>query len=98
MKPLILVKHSVPEVVKAIPAREWNLSEVGRMRAQKLAGVLISFQPEVIVSSVESKAMQTAEIVAQQLGLSFQVIQGLHEHDRSKSLYYSQDEFQVVSL
>ena len=50
--------------------------------------------PKIIISSVEPKARETAEIIARSLGLEFQVVNGLHEHDRSQSPYYSKVEFQ----
>ena len=93
-KPLILVKHSLPEVLEGVPAREWNLSEDGRARAQELAGKLKVYQPEIVVSSVEPKARETAQILSENLGLEFHVVDGLHEHDRRKSPYYSKDDFQ----
>ena len=93
-KYLILLKHSLPDVVKDIPAREWHLSEAGRVRAFELVKKLIRYQPEIIISSVEPKALETAEIIAASLELDFQVIEGLHEHDRSGSPYYSNAEFQ----
>ena len=92
-KPLILVKHSVPRIVENIPAREWKLSEEGRVRARRLAEQLISYQPEVIVSSIEPKAQETAEIIAGNYNLTVQIVEGLHEHDRSKTPYLSKDEF-----
>ncbi len=91
---LILVKHSLPKVVEGLPAREWKLSDEGRVRAQRLAKQLSCYQPEGIVSSVEPKAIETADIVANSLRLVYQVMDGLHEHDRSKTLYLSSDEFQ----
>src|ERR1044071_8712154 len=93
-KHLILVKHSLPEINENVPARAWHLSEEGRVRAHGLAGKLMAYQPEVIVSSVEPKARETASILAENLGLEFQEFEGLHEHDRSKSPYYSKNEFQ----
>ena len=93
-KHLILVKHSLPEILENVPAREWHLSEVGQARARELAEKLMRYQPEIIVSSVEPKARETAEITAENLGLDFQVVESLHEHDRSASPYYSKDEFQ----
>jgi len=93
-KHLILVKHSSPEIVEGVPAREWHLSDDGRVHARELAGKLIPYQLEVIVSSVEPKARETASILAENLGLEFHVVDGLHEHDRSRSPYYSKDEFQ----
>jgi broad specificity phosphatase PhoE len=96
MKPLILVKHSLPEVLEAIPAREWTLSEEGRNRARKLAEILLPYQPEVIASSMEPKAQETASILAENLRLPVHTVEGLQEHDRSSSLYYSTVEFQKL--
>lgn len=93
-KYLILVKHSLPQIVENVPAQEWELSEAGRLLAQKLAIRLNGYQPEVIVSSVEPKAKQTAEIIAAKHNLEFQIVDGLHEHDRSKVGYLPRDEFQ----
>ncbi|HJR81316.1 MAG TPA: histidine phosphatase family protein [Anaerolineales bacterium] len=95
-KYLILVKHSLPEVVESLPAREWRLAAEGRLRAQRLAECLRPFQPEVIVSSIEPKAKETAEIIANTYHVEFQIADGLHEHDRSKAPYLSQDKFQEI--
>lgn len=94
VKYLILVKHSLPEVKENVPSRKWILSEEGRRRTRELAGKLASYQPELIISSVEPKARETASILAENLGLEFQEVEGLHEHDRSGSPYYPKDEFQ----
>ena len=93
-KYLILVKHSLPEILEDIPAREWHLSEAGQERARELVGKLISYQPEVIASSIEPKARETAAILAENLGLEFREVEGLHEHDRSGEPYHSKDKFQ----
>jgi broad specificity phosphatase PhoE len=95
-KYLILVKHSLPEIVEGLPAREWKLSDTGRMRAKQLAERLSSFQPEDIISSVEPKARETAEIIAGRHNLEPHSAEGLHEHDRSKTTYLSKDEFHAA--
>jgi broad specificity phosphatase PhoE len=92
-KYLILVKHSLPGIVKNVPAREWRLSEEGRVRARRLAERLSHYQPEVIVTSIEPKAQETAVIIARTYNLTMEIVEGLHEHDRSKSQFLSQDEF-----
>src|SRR5262245_45754991 len=94
-KYLILVKHSLPEIVEDLPVNKWKLSMEGQVRAHRLAERLSSFQPQVIVSSNESKAKETAEIVARRHQLKPHVIDDLHEHDRSKEPYLSKDEFLV---
>jgi broad specificity phosphatase PhoE len=93
-KYLILVKHSLPEIVESLPAREWKLSEIGKERAQRLVDQLQGYQPEVIISSVEPKAIQTAEIIAEKLGLPVYVVEGLHEHERSNVPFLPKDELQ----
>jgi len=96
MKQLILIKHSLPEIVEEVPAREWELSEKGRVRAELLADRLRQYQPEVIISSTEIKARQTAEIIGVSLGITPHAIEGLHEHDRSHSPFYSREKFQAL--
>lgn len=95
-KHLILVKHSLPKIVEYGPAREWNLSEEGQIRAQQLAGKLNRYQPEVVISSIEPKARETAEIVARKYKLEPHIVDGLHEHDRSKTSYLSEDDFKTA--
>lgn len=93
---LILVKHSLPEIVRSLPAREWKLSEEGQRRAQRLAERLRPLHPEVIISSMELKARETAKIIADRLGLDYHLAHALHEHDRSKMSYLSEGEFQAA--
>ena len=94
-KYLILVKHSIPEIEEARPANTWKLSKEGQLRAQRLAEQLESFEPEVILSSNEPKAKETAEIVAGRLQLDTQVDPDLHEHDRGNERYLAHDTFQA---
>ena len=96
MRPVILVKHSLPEIVEGIPAREWTLSEYGRERARKLAEVLLPYQMEIIFSSVEPKAHETASILAEELGLILHAFDGLQEHERSTSPYYARGKFEEL--
>ncbi len=95
-KYLILVKHSLPEIVKNLPAREWKLSKEGQERAWRLAERLIEYQPDIVVSSVEPKATETAEIIATKLGLAVYTINGLYEHDRSNVPFLPNDQFQIA--
>ena len=95
-KYLILVKHSLPKIIKNMPARDWKLSVEGQIRAQRLAEQLNQYQPEVIVSSMEPKAQETAEIIARKHNLEFHIVEGLHEHDRSKTSFLAKDEFEIA--
>ncbi|HUE98373.1 MAG TPA: histidine phosphatase family protein [Anaerolineales bacterium] len=93
---LILVKHSLPEVIESLPAREWRLSEQGRVLAERLAKRLTRFKPEIVVSSSEPKARETAEIIAEINQLELHLAEELHEHDRSNVPYLSQAEFEAL--
>ena len=91
---LILVKHSLPEIEENIPAREWHLSVDGKLRAARLAERLTAYGPEVIISSVETKAKETAKVIAALHNLDVHIAENLHEHDRSNVPYLSKAEFQ----
>src|SRR5829696_1042016 len=91
---LILVKHSLPEIQQSLPAKEWKLSEEGSRRAGQLAERLIQYQPEILISSTEPKALGTAEILSEKFNLKPQIVDDLHEHDRSSAPYLSRDDFE----
>jgi broad specificity phosphatase PhoE len=79
---LILVRHSQPEIVPDLPASQWRLSQVGRQRCKRLAEKLAVYAPDVIVTSLEPKAVETGQIVARLLDRPFETAADLHEHDR----------------
>ena len=82
MSRLTLLKHSLPQIETVVPAREWQLSSEGRVRAVTLAQRLSQHDPDVVVTSPEPKATQTGEIVASSLEVPLHAVDGLHEHDR----------------
>ena len=94
MRRLVLVKHSMPEIEPDRPASTWRLGEIGRQRSELLASSLSSFNPQVIWSSTEPKAVETAEIVAGAFGVPVQIANGLEEHHRDGVPFYpTRDEF-----
>ena len=95
MNKLILVKHSLPEILPEIPASEWHLSAEGRLRCQVLADELSGHGPDLIFSSQEPKAEETAQIIAQQLVKPLFIVPRLHEHERKAVLFTNQDQFKV---
>jgi len=86
----------LPVIEPAIPAREWRLSEEGQRRCRLLAGRLAKFNPQRIVSSLEPKAQETAQIVAETLGMPYESAAGLHEHLRSRVEHTSQEIFEAL--
>ena len=90
---LILVRHSLPEINNDLPARDWRLSEEGKIRAKRLAERVAPYRPERLVSSPEPKALETAEILGSILHLSIEILEALHEHERSNIGYLPGVEF-----
>ncbi len=82
MSNLYLVKHAMPELVPGVPAPEWHLGERGRTLSELLAQKLATYPLDVIVSSVEPKAIETAQIVAARLNKPHGIGVNLHEHER----------------
>lgn len=83
MKKLLLVKHSLPHIDEAKPSREWALSEEGRARCAWLGERFAEHGVTKIISSTEPKAIETAQLAAQQIGLTSTPREGLHENDRT---------------
>jgi broad specificity phosphatase PhoE len=91
---LILIKHSLPDIVQTLPANQWHLSQAGRDRCHTLAVKVAKYCPEVIVSSTEPKAAETAQILAGSLNRTYHMVNGLHEHDRRDQAWLGKQEFE----
>jgi broad specificity phosphatase PhoE len=76
------------------PASQWPLAEEGRRRCQSLAERLVTYAPELIVTSRERKANETGALVATQLGLPITGAEGLHEHLREHVGWLSSPAFE----
>ncbi|MXX93311.1 MAG: histidine phosphatase family protein [Chloroflexi bacterium] len=94
MRRLVLVKHSMPDIDPSKPASTWRLGNVGRYRAGVLATKLRSFSPELIWSSREPKAVETASIVARTFDVTVRLADGLEEHHRDEVPYLPKREFE----
>ena len=97
---LILVRHGAPLVDIEQPAETWPLSDGGRAASGRLAELLKPHAPDLIVSSAEPKASQTAYLLAVALDADFQTSEGLEEHHRRKTGYLDRGTFEnkVVEL
>ena len=88
MRRLILARHSKPEIERNRPASDWRLGEAGRCLSELLAVRLRDFNPRVIWSSREPKAVETAQIVAGVFGVPVRVKGGLEEHHRGNVPFF----------
>jgi broad specificity phosphatase PhoE len=104
MRRLFLIRHAAPAKDHDVPAREWALSPSGRADAERLAGILTPFAPAMIIPGVpgaivasdEMKAQQTAQPLADRLGMTVDVMAGLHEHERRIVDYLDDETFQAT--
>ena len=104
MRRLFLIRHAAPAKDRAVPAREWALSPSGRADAERLAEILAPFAPAIIIPGVpaaivasdELKARQTAQPLADRLGMTVEVMAGLHEHERRTADYLDDETFQAT--
>lgn len=96
LRKLILVKHSLPEQNPQVVASQWRLSQEGRRRCIALAEKIAIYQPAIIVTSVEPKAIETAALLSDNLGISFEEFEGLHEHDRNNVGYLAKKDFEAA--
>ena len=96
MRRLILVRHAAPMKQPEVPAREWSLSPAGYNDAARLGQLLAAYAPASIISSDELKARQTAQPLADRLGLPVAILPGLHEHERRAVGYLGDAAFQAT--
>jgi len=92
---LVLVKHSLPTLEPGVPSREWRLSDAGRARCVPLAAALTAYQPAIIAASAEPKATETGRIVAEYLGAPLEIIEDLHENDRTGQGWLGSEELEA---
>jgi broad specificity phosphatase PhoE len=96
MSKLILIKHSLPEITPDLSPAYWPLSDIGRLRCSKLAERVAAYTPDLIVTSLEPKAIETGQIIAGILDKPCETAAGLHEHDRSSNApFTTKEEFEA---
>jgi broad specificity phosphatase PhoE len=94
---LVLIKHAMPVIEPHAPPSSWRLSEEGRLQSVALAGRLEGYGLKRVLSSEEPEAAETAEIVAEHLGLACTSASGLHEHDRAGATFGTREDFELAA-
>lgn len=89
--------HPQVTVDPSRPVPRWSLSAEGRGRAELFARGALARDFSVIVSSDETKAVETADIVAAATGAGVHVLPGLHENDRSATGFLPPHEFERMA-
>jgi broad specificity phosphatase PhoE len=88
MREIYLVRHAETMPDPERPPASWALTEAGRTVAASLKGLL----PELVFSSPEAKAMQTAR---QLTHLEVTAVEEFREHRADKMAWISSDDFAI---
>lgn len=97
MRTLRYVSHPEVAIDPDVPVPEWSLSAAGRSRA--LVGATRAWAADIdrIVSSPETKAIETAEILAAPHDLDIEVRDGTGEIDRSSTGFVTHDHHEQLA-
>lgn len=94
---LLLIRHALPiRIEQADGAADPPLAELGQQQAVALAEHLVGEGVQVLVTSPLRRAMETAAPVADRLGLTADVVDGLAEYDRGSSWYIPIEELRAA--
>lgn len=89
--------HPQVQIDPSIPVPEWGLSELGRLRVERLVAAGWLGGTRLVVSSAERKAIETADPIAAALGSALEVRPSMHENDRSATGFLPPAEFERVA-
>lgn len=90
----LYITHPQVKIDAAVPVPEWGLSDVGAARARMAAAKPWAAQLRRIVSSGETKAIETAGILAAPSGVTVEIVEEMHENDRSATGFLPPPEFE----
>ncbi|MEM7462230.1 MAG: histidine phosphatase family protein [Pseudomonadota bacterium] len=89
--------HPQVAIDPAAPVSLWSLSKTGIERTLSIAASENLKATTQIVSSCETKATETAEIISKVLGIEFLEREGMHENDRTATGYLPAAEFEAMA-
>jgi broad specificity phosphatase PhoE len=81
----------------AAPVPSWGLSDVGKTRTETLAKTGWFSGTTQIIASAERKAIETAEIIGNELNVTLEVRDAMHENDRSATGFLPPSEFEMMA-
>lgn len=93
----LYITHPQVRIDPKVPVPEWGLSDIGAERARRAFS-----QPWVrdlrrIVSSTETKAIETAQYLGRASGLDIEHVEAMHENDRSATGFLPPDLFEKAA-
>lgn len=97
MRRVFYLTHPQVRIDPAVPVPAWSLSETGRARAARAGQAAWARGVRTIVSSGETKAIETASIIGAALGVAPRVRADMHENDRSSTGYLEAAAFEAMA-
>ncbi len=97
MSILRFISHPQVRVSADIPVPRWGLTDEGRRRVGAVSAQPWLASVERLMSSDETKALETAAIIAVKTGLPIEVRDGLEENDRSSTGFVPPSRFEKLA-
>ncbi|MEP0522232.1 MAG: histidine phosphatase family protein [Hyphomicrobiales bacterium] len=91
------LSHPQVKVDADVPVPDWSLSSIGRARTEAICGSASLQNTDLVVSSNERKAIETAKIIADSIGQDVVAAERTHENDRSATGFLLPEEFEEVA-
>lgn len=88
------LRHAEAKIDSNITISNWSLSDKGEKQAQQRTEEGIFDEVEIIFSSNEKKAYQTAQPIAKKLGISITQVSELDELNRDKGNFLSSSDYE----
>lgn len=91
------LSHPQVDIDPAKPIPDWSLSAKGAQRVAALAASGALEGTRHVISSAETKAIETAEPLAKAFGCRLEIREAMHENDRSATGFLPPQEFEQVA-
>jgi broad specificity phosphatase PhoE len=93
----LYITHPQVKIDPDVPVPQWGLSPRGIERAIQASALPWATSLKRIASSRETKAIETAEILARACGVSVETFEVMHENDRSATGFLTPPEFEKAA-
>ncbi len=91
------LRHGKTKVERERPVSQWVLSDVGEAQARQVAEEDVFDAVDIIFSSTEEKAYQTAKPIADAVGKEIIQLQAISELDRDKGGFMEREAYEQVA-
>ncbi len=91
------ITHPQVQIDPTVAVPKWGLSELGRARTLHFSGLSLLGFTQTIISSGETKAIETAGIISNAIGVNVEIREGTHENDRSATGFLEPQEFEYTA-